>query len=41
MKRYGQFRNIFFTLDEYGDIFSLKEHEDIIVEEKQYHQESS
>lgn len=28
MKRYGQFRNIFFTLDEYGDLFSLKEHED-------------
>lgn len=28
MKRYGQFRNIFFTLDEYGDLFSLKEDED-------------
>lgn len=27
-KRYGQFRNIFFTLDEYGDLFSLKEDED-------------
>ena len=28
MKRYGQLRNIFFTLDEYGDLFSLKEDED-------------
>ena len=27
-KRYGQFRNIFFTLDGYGDLFSLKEDED-------------
>ena len=41
MKRYGQFRNIFFTLDEYGDLFSLKEDEDHRRRYQQYHQESS